>query len=168
MNDGAQQTLDQESAQGENHTGSWQSRAAQAEEQLRDVSDKLAAAESELAKARATAEHADLRRRIERTLADAGALDVDVACVLVEASLAGGNGQKPTVQAAVQELKRNKAFLFAGRNGNGSAGAGSGGAVMSGAVRTDRHASLNELAENARGSGDRGSLLRYLRAKRGR
>jgi hypothetical protein len=171
MNDGTHDVSDHGGPHSDGPADSWQSRAAQAEEQLRDAHDKIASVESELVKAKIAAEQADLRRRIERALADAGALDVDVAGVLVEASLAGTDGPKPTVQAAVQELRKNKAFLFTGRSGatsGGGAGAGSGGAVMSGAVRTDRHASLSELAETARGTGDRGSLLRYLRAKRGR
>jgi hypothetical protein len=65
---------------------------------------------------------------------------------------------EPDVKAAVAELRRTKPFLFRSTTK---------ASAMSGRVQTKTNTSdIDELAEEARDSGDRGALLRYLRARR--
>jgi hypothetical protein len=128
------------------------------DEQVRDLTARLAQAESELAKAKAAADTSDLRRRIERALADTGAIDVDVACVLAENTIATTKG---TIADTVAALKKAKPFLFRAPS------AGPRTSAMSAVAGQGAPETLADLAQGAR-AGDRGSLLRYLRAKRNR
>lgn len=124
----------------------WRSRALSAEARAAELAEELAAA-------RSAQEAAELGARIERELRGAEALDLETARMLTEAALAGAD--EPDVAGAVAELKRRKPFLFASERPAGA---------MSGHVRpTDER---QRLAEDARATGDRGALLRYLRARR--
>lgn len=128
------------------------------DDHVRDLTARLAQAEAELSKAKAAAEFSDQRRRIERALADAGAIDVDVACVIAENAIARDKG---TVTEAVAALKKSKPFLFR------APGAAPRSSAMSAVAPQGAPETLADLANTAR-AGDRSSLLRYLRAKRAR
>lgn len=136
----------------------WKARALQAEQQVEALREQVAALEGELAGEREAVDEAERQREIERQLREARAIDLETARLLTESAVAGMD--EPDVARAVAELRKSKPFLFAP-----SVGAGTG--VMAGHIA---HGGKNELAcaaQDARSSGDRRALLRYLRLKRG-
>lgn len=128
------------------------------EGRVRELEARVAGLEADLVEARAGAERAERRAEIEHALIEAGAIDLEITAPLVEeAVLRTGEAD---VGRAVREIKAGKAFLFRAAPGGGirsAAMAGQAPAVASG---------LEDLASEARSSGDRGDLLRYLRARR--
>lgn len=120
-----------------------------------DLASQLAATEQLLSQAREALDAAERKRQIERELWQEGAVDVETAAMLTEAAVAG---MKPgDVRAAVTELKKRKPFLFRAPSARGSG-------VMGGQSPGD---GLAEAAAQARDTGDRRALLRYLRLRRG-
>ena len=107
-----------------------------------------------LTQAREALDASERKREIERELVKQGAIDVETASLLTEAAVSGM--EKPDARAAIADLKRGKPFLFRGV-GRSSA--------MSGAV--EERSSMDQAAGEARASGDRRALLRYLRMRRG-
>lgn len=133
----------------------WRARALKAEARAQEL-EKLAA---ELARKLelAAAQHAaaERARQVEKALADHGAVDVETASLLLERTLAAAPSDD--VPGAVAELRRRKPFLF---------GASPRASAMSAAAPSSPD-TLATLADEARATGDRGALLRYLRHKRG-
>lgn len=136
-------------------TADWQSRATTAEAQLADLESKLADAEKQLAAARSATDAAERRRQIDREIAQSEAIDHETAALLTEAAVA--SMPEPDVRRAVRELRSRKPFLF--RTHKPSA--------QSPAPReSPATATLKQAADDARTTGDRGLLLRYLRLRR--
>ncbi len=117
---------------------------------------QLAHAQQELARAREALDASERRRRIERELTQEGVIDLETAVLLADATI--GANPDADVRAAVQDIKRRKPFLFrfAPRP-----------ASMAPRETHNPAAALESAARQARASGDRGSLLSYLRLKRG-
>jgi hypothetical protein len=127
-----------------------------------DAGAKLAAVEAELAAARRKLAEAEVRRQVERRVAEVGAVDVDAAAVLVERAIAQGSEAIEKVGAreiarAVEELKKRKPALF--RAARVAAGVTAIGAKVVGAATSD-------AARGAIRPRDRKGLLEYLRRRR--
>ncbi len=137
----------------------WQDRAAAAEETSRTLERELGSARETLRQTREALEASERRRRIDQELIEAEAVDLETARLLTDATLS--RMEDPDVSDAVAEVRRRKPFLFRKRGVAGPRAAAPG-------VHRDPSAELNGLAEDARGSGDRAALLRYLRARRER
>jgi len=138
----------------------WRARALEAEAKARELEESLEACRSESAELRESLASVEGRREMERALLDEQAVDLESALLLTEAAVA--EMEEPDVRAAVAELRRRKPFLFAGGRGS-AAGAMSGSA---GAPGSERGGELAKAAVDARLSGDRRALLRYLRLRR--
>lgn len=121
------------------------------------AADRLSALESELSEAQAALERSERERALDRALGEAGAIDMETARLLAERVM--GDGEESDAASAVEEVKRRKPFLFR------SARAGAYGAM--GAAPEERGA-IDSAAHEAARSGDRGSLLKYLRLRRER
>jgi len=133
----------------------WKERALEAERELEELREKLGQTESMLEEARGALEGASRQAEIDRHLRGAGALDVETARVMVESLVAGR--EDGDVAAAVAALRRSKPFLFERGGARGAvAGVAAGGPDP-----------LRLAADEARQSGDRRALLRYLRMRRG-
>ncbi len=128
-------------------------------ERVKALEARVLELESALAEARAAAMAAARRAEIERALTAAGAIDLEITTPLVEQVVAGMD--EPDIGKAVREVRAGKSFLFR--------------TSTSGGVRSESMAGrpsgagpgLDDLASEARASGDRADLLRYLRARRG-
>ncbi len=143
-----------------------------------NVSGRLAALESELARARERLDESERRRQIQKLVMEAGTVDVDAATMLVEAAIREGAGaakadQKPDpkpdprmLPKAVEDLKRRKPVLFRANLRAGGAGAGGGGGGAMGGSVPRPGAELEQAARDAAQSGDRKSLVHYLRLRR--
>ncbi|MEO1130117.1 MAG: hypothetical protein AAFX05_10495 [Planctomycetota bacterium] len=116
--------------------------------------------EQTLREAREALDASERRREIDVALLREEAVDLETARMLTEAAV--GQMDEPDVALAVRELRRRKSFLF-------RRGPGSPGAAMSGHGSGDvaGESVVEEAASAAAATGDRGALLRYLRARRG-
>ncbi|GJM19274.1 MAG: hypothetical protein DHS20C14_14870 [Phycisphaeraceae bacterium] len=123
---------------------------------------RVAGLEDELIEVREALAGTERRHEIERAAVEAEALDAETVALLTEVAVAAMG--EPDVRAAVEELRREKPFLFRG----GARRARGRSSAMSAAVESSGFgADLGELAEEARASGDRRALLAYLRQRRG-
>lgn len=115
---------------------------------------RVAELEAALGRAREALDHAERRHAIDLELIRAGVVDMDVARLMTELAVAGMD--KADVGHAVSDLRRRKPFLFRRVVSPG---------VM--APLTDAEGGEREsLAREAEETGDRRTLLRYLRARR--
>ena len=119
-----------------------------------ELEGKLAATERSLVEAREALDAAERKRTIDRELVRQGAIDVETAALLTEAAVSGM--EKKDVKGAVAELRRGKPYLF-----HVATRASAMGGVPS------EVSPLEDAAAEARESGDRRALLRYLRMRRG-
>jgi len=149
-------TLAGEDAQapGRGEEGALRKRALSAERKAAELEARVSELEKELAESRAAMASAARGAEIDRLLVGAGAIDLEAARLLVEAAMSAGGVD---AAEAVATLRRRKAFLFTP--------AGSGSGAM--AAAAGERGALPDLADAARTSGDRGLLLRYLKARRG-
>ena len=120
-----------------------------------------------LALTREALDAAERRHQIDLALVEADAVDLETARLLTEVAVSQMDDRD--VAQAVRELRQRKPFLFKGGTKPdsrpparitrhiGAMGAHAGAAVSP----------LRAFANEAATTGDRGALLRYLRARRG-
>lgn len=156
---GEAQNIGTQGGQQQHGTGGGQAAPANQPEQASapDLQRRLDESLGALEKARAELSASERRRTIERELAAAGAIDLEAASAVFGARHA--DIAAPGIAQAVGDLKRAKPFLFRAPPARPSA--------MSAAADTapDPAASARE---HARATGDRRSLLSYLRLRRTR
>ncbi|KAA0215522.1 MAG: hypothetical protein DYG94_07440 [Leptolyngbya sp. PLA3] len=134
----------------------WKARAVRAESRVGELEARIAQIEQEMEELRTTSVQQQRNRDMALELALAEAIDAETASLLVERVMAGD--ESLDVAAAVAEVKRTKPFLFRGPARR---------SVMSGQPISEGRDVLSGLADEAKASGDRAALLRYLRARRG-
>lgn len=139
----------------------WKAKAEEAEEKVAQLEARVGELEGELASVNESVRFVERRGEIDRELTAAKTIDLETARLLTEATI--GEMDSPDVAIAVRELCDRKPFLFVGRKCMGHQGVSMGPA----AVRNSDD-ELESMASNARSSGDRSELLRYLRVRRGR
>ncbi|MCC7387779.1 MAG: hypothetical protein IT431_03325 [Phycisphaerales bacterium] len=132
----------------------WRERAEAAETNVAAMGDRLQAVESAASDLRRMLGQSEQSRQIDRELLIAGVVDLDGARRLVDERLAGG----ATVLEAVARVRERRPLLFAPRVRGVRATAMPAGPAPS---------AVDEAANDARESGDRRLVLRYLRARRG-
>ncbi|MCA9302513.1 MAG: hypothetical protein KC996_00175 [Phycisphaerales bacterium] len=132
----------------------------EAQAEIAELKRTVASLREELAAANEAVAAVERRSQIEQEVSRANAVDLETACLLTEVAIAGMD--EPDVAIAVRELRSKKPFLFAG----GSGAKRTGGSLMSAMVQRGRSEDLDTMAGEARASGDRGALLRYLQARR--
>ncbi len=135
----------------------WRARALKAEEEVAQLQSELAQIKDTLAQARERLDTTQQQSLVQRELTAAGALDLESTTLLINRALE--SMPTPDVLAAVADLKQRKPMLF-----KQSPPPGPRISAMSGAV--DAPDPLGALASQARDSGDRRLLMRYLRARR--
>ncbi len=137
-----------------NEAQRWQALLEEAESEIADLEARVAELEAALADARSSAGRAARERTLEQELARAGAIDTETAALLLAPAMA--DQPEADINALVRDLRERKPFLFAAPRTQP-------GASMGPAVPADE---LGELASDARHTGDRAALLRYLRRRR--
>lgn len=127
-----------------------------------DLQSQLAAARRELDEARETITKLERRQKIDALLAESEAIDTDVARLLTEVTVDGMD--VPDVRLAVDDLRKHKPYLFRRAAAKAQSAAPAARAMP---ARDGDDASPESLAhEQARSTGLRADLLRYLRLKR--
>jgi len=131
-------------------------RAQSAEQELGEFKERLENTRVELDQAEQTISCLERRQKIDALLADAEAVDLDVARLLTEAAVEIMD--EADVQLAIDDLRRHKPYLFKSR--------GSDVVSMPARMRDRGDYQAGEAAERAAVTGDRQDLLRYLRLRR--
>jgi hypothetical protein len=127
-------------------TPNWQQRALDAETKLTTLEGTLKQTQEALTSVKRSHE-------IDLALLSADAVDMEATRLLTESALA--QMETPDVRKAVATLRERKPFLFHQRPQPRALSAG-----------LKHNPTLDEVAHHARTTGDRRSLLDYLRAKR--
>lgn len=139
----------------------WRERALRAEAKVDELSQQLAQAKSELTKSAAALADARAEADLDRAVHTSQPIDPDIARTLIKDALT--KGAKSTTDA-LATLKRTKPFLFRAPDRQSDRPSS-----MSPDIPFTGHIapSLTDLADAARSTNDRRSLLSYLRVKRG-
>lgn len=140
----------------------WRARALEAESQLAASESALTDARTKLSQVQADLAREKQARVVDRALAGAGVIDTEVASLMLDSMLASRPDAGTNIAPLIEELRTTKPFLFESSLPVRPAAP----SVMSAAIPATPADSLNDLAEQARATGDRRSLLRYLRARR--
>lgn len=120
---------------------------------------RITALEQQLAERDQTITSLERRHTLDGLLRDAEAVDLDAARLLTEAAVASMD--TPDLALAVQDLRREKPFLFRQSPRTASAS----GALSPQTAGGDSEL-LEQAAADAAATGDREDLLRYMRLKR--
>jgi len=136
-------------------------RAQVAEKQNEALSEELAQAKSEAAKAGEELSRARTERELMGKLSAAGAMDLEAAVVLAKARLEASEGAE--VDKVVEALRKEKGYLFGGAGEAGHSARKTAGAK-------DRVSSnqtvLERAAKRAAATGRRADLQEYLKLRR--
>lgn len=132
----------------------WQALLEDAESEIADLEARVAELEGALAAAESAAANLERQRALEQELTRAGAIDLEAAALLL--GPAPAEAPERDIASAVRDLRDRKPFLFAPP-------ARAEGASMAPASAPQE---LGDMATNARSTGDRAALLRYLRRRR--
>jgi hypothetical protein len=136
----------------------YRKRAQSAERELEQAREQVAALRQQVDQSRETIDALERRQRVHELLADADAVDVEVAALLTEQAVAAM--AEPDVKLAVDELRRAKPYLFRHRPPRRAE-------TMAGRIPADAaHDDADHAAQHAAATGDRQDLLRYLRLRR--
>ncbi len=122
--------------------------------------ERISALEAQLSTAHEALDSSERQRSIDLALVDADAIDVETARLLTEMAVL--QMEEPDVLLAVNELKESKPFLFKRQRYSGVSAMG----VGSGGGREGSACAIEDAAEAAMVTGDRASLLAYLRMRR--
>jgi len=146
----------------------WRTRALEAESKLAQLETDSQSLRTQLAQAQSDLAQEKQSREIDRALASAGAIDPEVASLMLASMLASPaqTGDPPAssdIPSLINSLRASKPFLF-----ESALPSRPTPSAMSPAITTSPTDSLSDLATQARTSGDRRSLLAYLRARAGR
>lgn len=152
----------------------WRARALEAESKLAQLETDSHALRTQLDQAQSALAHEKQSRELDRALTNAGVIDPEVASLLLTNMLASqpppsaagdpaNAAPSPDIHTLIQTLRTQKPFLFESALPPRVAPS-----AMSPAISTSPTDSLADLASQARTSGDRRSLLTYLRARAGR
>ncbi|MEO0513647.1 MAG: hypothetical protein AAF108_12275 [Planctomycetota bacterium] len=133
----------------------YRKRAQTAEQQLGELRDRFTRLQSQLDDSRQTITSLERRQKIDALLTDSNAIDLEAARLLTEISVS--QMDEPDVASAVNELRRQKPYLF--RRPRGTIDSAM-------APHVDPPAPERLAAERAAVTGDRRDLLDYLRLRR--
>ncbi len=135
-------------------------RAQSAEKKNKELSAELEQTKAELSEAAEQLGSIKTEQELTRKLSAAGATDLEAAVLLAKAGLEGDG--KPDVDGCVEQLKKEKQYLF-GRAGTANLTVKKTAGVKS---RTGGQSILEQAAKRAAGSGDRKDLQEYLKLRR--
>ena len=134
----------------------YRKRAQSAEGQIDQIKGALQDAKAELTQARRTIDGLERRQRIDQMLAESDTVDIEVARLLTEVAVE--MMEEPDVRAAIDDLRRQKPYLFRRRESQTSA--------MTARPKKGGSHPADDAAAHAATTGDRRDLLAYLRLRR--
>jgi len=138
----------------------YRKRAQGAEKKLEALTKQLAEAKSEATKMSEELNNIRIEQKLTRKLAAAGTVDLETAVLIAKARIEGEG--EADLDGVVEQLKKDKQYLFTGTNSAGTVRktAGAKERVQSG------QAILERAAKKAATTGNRTDLQEYLKLRR--
>ena len=140
----------------------YRKRAQGAEKLNETLAEQLAQAKIEAAKAAEQLNEAQMEQKLMRRLASAGAVDLETAVLIARSRMV--DGVKPDIDSVVEQLKKEKRYLFAVDSDK------AGFAVSRTAGAKDRvrdgRGAIEKAAKRAAMTGNRADLQEYLKMRR--
>ncbi len=138
----------------------YRKRAQSAEKKAEVLSEQLAQAGSQLTKLSEQLSDIQTEQKLMRKLSAAGTVDMETAVLIAKARLNGE--QKADLESVVEQLKKEKQYLFAGDSSTLKV-------TRTAGVRqrvTNSQAALERAAKKAATTGNRTDLQEYLKLRR--
>ena len=136
----------------------YRKRAQSAEQQLQELQSRFATLQQQLDESQQTVTALERRQKIDALLADSDAIDFEAARLLTEVALS--QMDEPDLDLAVQDLRRDKPYLFRRRRPAEPSPA------LAMGQRLAEPPAHHHAAAQAAATGDRRDLLDYLRLRR--
>jgi len=133
----------------------YRKRAQSAEQQLQDAQQQLQDFQSQLEASQQTITALERRQKIDATLSESDAIDLEAARLLTEIAIESMDD--PDVKMAVDDLRRHKPYLFRHR---------ATASTMPAHLPDDADHLADRAAVKASTTGNRRDLLDYLRLRR--
>lgn len=139
----------------------YRKRAQNAEQKQVQLEQELGESRAEVERLNANLSQMTMERQLMEKLVSTGVRDLDAALILGKAKLE--ENKKATAAEIVEQLKKEKSYLFSESSNTACAGAKTSGVKdkLSGAASV-----LERAAKKAANSGSRADLQEYLRARR--
>lgn len=135
-------------------------RAQSAEKKAESLAEELAAAKAQATSLSQQLNDLQVEQQLIRKLAAAGAVDLETAVLIAKARMQGQD--KPDVNGLVEQLRKEKEYLFAGAN----AVVGARKTASAKERMQNSQTILERAAKRAATSGSRRDLQEYLKLRR--
>ena len=141
----------------------YRKRAQSAEKKVEDLTEELAQAKSQATKISEQLSDIEAEQKLTRKLAAAGSVDLETAVLLAKARMEGKT--QADLDGVIEQLKKEKQYLFGGAGGVITAKKTSG-AKESAYGGTNNQTVLEKAAKRAATTGSRTDLQEYLKLRR--
>jgi hypothetical protein len=139
----------------------YRKRAQSAEKKAEALSEELAEAKAKTSEMAEQLSGAQIEQELTRKLAAAGTLDMETAILLARAEM--GAGGQADLEGVVEQLRKEKGYLFAGERQAAATATKTAGAKDR---MQSSQAILERAAKRAATTGNRTDLQEYLRLRR--
>lgn len=137
-------------------------RAQSAEKEVEALSEQLAAARQQTAEMAEQLKSLQMEQKLVRKLAAAGAVDLESAVLIAKARMEGQ--QQETIDSCIEQLRREKQYLFGDNHGRSLAITKRTSAAKD--VLQDKQTVIEKAARKAAVTGSRTDLQQYLKLRR--
>ena len=142
----------------------YRKRAQGAERRSEELAVELSEAKGQIDKLTEELGTIRVEQKLLHKLTAAGVSDLEAAVLLARSRVDGDSDEK--IDSAIEQLKKEKQYLFGKGGSGGMAVRGTAGAKQSAAGRSSGQVVLERAALRAANTGDRKDLQEYLRVRR--
>jgi hypothetical protein len=139
----------------------YRKRAQSAEKKVESLAEQLSQAESQACEMAEQLQGLQIEHKLMRKLAAVGVVDLETAILIAKARVEGG--EKTDLDGVIEQLRKEKQYLFTDRTGAGSAAKRTAGAKDR--MQNNRTV-LEKAAKEAAVTGNRTDLQKYLKLRR--
>ena len=139
----------------------YRKRAQSAEKKIEALAEQLAQAESQASEMAEHLQTLQIEQELIRKLAAAGAVDLETAVLIAKARV--GGEEKADLDGVIEQLRKEKQYLFSGQTGGGMTAKKTAGAKDR---MQNSQAVLEKAAKEAAVTGSRADLQKYLKLRR--
>jgi len=140
----------------------YRKRAQSAEKKVETLAEELAEAKTQAAKMSEQLKNVRTEQKLIRKLAAVGALDLEAAVLIAKARIEDGPEQEADLDGVVEQLRKEKQYLFASVGGTATAKKTAGAKERV----ANSQAVLDTAAKRAATTGNRTDLQKYLKLRR--
>jgi len=139
----------------------YRKRAQSAEKKVESLAEQLAQAQSRVCELDEQLKGLQTEQKLMRKLAAAGAVDLETAVLIAKAKMEGK--EKADLDGVIEQLRKEKQYLFAGQTGVGVTAKRTAGAKDR---MQNSQTVLEKAAKEAATTGNRTDLQKYLKLRR--